>query len=80
MHECTQNLNSITNKVKEIIDKNNLKTDPKIIAITKTFDKFNIHVNQIGRTGGEKIRINNVIDLLVADAKQNWETGLRNKL
>jgi len=38
MHECIQNLNSITNKVKEIIDKNNLKTDPKIIAITKTFE------------------------------------------
>ena len=42
--------------------------------------KYNIPVNQIGRTGGEKIRINNVIDLLVADAKHNWETGLRNKL
>jgi len=42
MHECTQNLNSITNKVKEIIDKNNLKTDPKIIAITKTFDASKI--------------------------------------
>ena len=54
--------------------------DEKVPAITKTFDKYNIPVNQIGRTGGEKIQINNVIDLLVADAKQNWETGLRNKL
>ena len=43
-------------------------------------DKYNIPVNQIGRTGGEKIRINNVIDLFVADAKQNWKTGLRNKM
>ena len=54
--------------------------DEKVPAITKTFDKYNIPVNQIGRTGGEKIQINNVIDLLVADAKRNWETGLRNKL
>ncbi len=38
MHESIQNLNSITNKVKEIIDSNNLNTDPKIIAVTKTFE------------------------------------------
>ena len=38
MHESIQNLNSIANKVKEIIDSKKLKTDPKIIAITKTFE------------------------------------------
>ena len=42
MHECIQNLNLITNKVKEIIDINKLKTDPKIIVITKTFEENKI--------------------------------------
>ena len=37
MHECVQNLNLIKNKVKEIIDRKQLKTNPQIIAVTKTF-------------------------------------------
>jgi len=37
MHKSVQRLNLIKDKVKEIIDKNQLKISPKIIAITKTF-------------------------------------------
>ena len=32
-----QNLNAIENKINEIIKKKQLKTNPKIIAVTKTF-------------------------------------------
>ena len=37
MHESVQKLNLVKNKVKEIIDKKQLKTEPQIIAVTKTF-------------------------------------------
>jgi len=38
MHISVQNLNFIKNKVKEIIDRKQLKTSPKIIAVSKTFE------------------------------------------
>ena len=37
MHASEQNLRTIENKVKEIIDKKQLKTSPEIIAVTKTW-------------------------------------------
>jgi len=37
MHSSVQNLNSIIDKVKEIIDKKQQKTIPHVIAVTKTF-------------------------------------------
>ena len=37
MHTCAQKLNFVKNKVKEIIDKKQLKTVPQIIAVTKSF-------------------------------------------
>ena len=37
MHESVQKLNLVKNKVKEIIDKKQLKTIPQIIAVTKSF-------------------------------------------
>ena len=37
MHMCVQKLNLVKNKVKEILDKKQLKTIPEIIAVTKTF-------------------------------------------
>ena len=42
MHENEQRLNSIKDKINEIIRKKQLKTIPKIIAVTKTFP-----INQI---------------------------------
>ena len=43
MHISVTKLNTVKNKVKEIIYKKQLKTEPKIIAVTKTFpiDKIN---------------------------------------
>ena len=37
MHNVSQNLISVNNKVNEIIKKKQLKTQPQIIAVTKTF-------------------------------------------
>ena len=37
MHTIVENLNRVKNKVNEIINKKQLKTDPKIIVVTKTF-------------------------------------------
>ena len=37
MHNNVKRLNFVKNKVKEILDKKQLKTNPKIIAVTKTF-------------------------------------------
>ena len=37
MHSSVKRLSAIQNKVNEIIDRRQLKTDPKIIAVTKTF-------------------------------------------
>ena len=37
MHNNVKRLNFVKNKVKEILDKKQLKTNPQIIAVTKTF-------------------------------------------
>ena len=37
MHSNVKRLNFVKNKVKEILDKKQLKTNPQIIAVTKTF-------------------------------------------
>jgi len=37
MHDSLQNLNFVKNKVNEIISQKQLKTNPKIIVVTKTF-------------------------------------------
>ena len=37
MHDNVKRLNSVKNKVKEILDKKQLKTSPQIIVVTKTF-------------------------------------------
>ena len=37
MHTCVQRLNFVKNKVKEIIDRKQLKTIPQIIVVTKSF-------------------------------------------
>ena len=36
MHTCVQRLNFVKNKVKEVVDRKQLKTTPQIIAVTKT--------------------------------------------
>ena len=37
MHDSLQKLNFVKNKVNEVISQRQLKTDPKIIVVTKTF-------------------------------------------
>ena len=37
MHASLQKLNLVKNKVNEIIDRKQLKTNPQIIVVTKTF-------------------------------------------
>ena len=37
MHLVTENLHAIKNKVNKIVDQNQLKTNPKIIVVSKTF-------------------------------------------
>ena len=37
MHSSVQRLNFVKNKVKEVVDKKQLKTTPQIIAVTKSF-------------------------------------------
>ena len=37
MHKSLDNLNLVKNKVNEIISKKQLKTEPKIIVVSKTF-------------------------------------------
>jgi len=48
--------------------------------IKSVFDKYNIASYIIGKTEGIRIKINDVINILIADAKQSWENGLRDKL
>jgi len=43
MHIATEQLNIITNKVNDIIRKRQLKTNPKIIVVTKTFTMNKIY-------------------------------------
>ena len=38
MHESLQKLNIIKDKIKEIVERKQLKTNPQIIAISKKFD------------------------------------------
>ena len=42
MHECLKNLNLIENEISEIINSNQIKRVPQIIAVTKTFNINNI--------------------------------------
>ena len=39
MHITVQNLTSVSNKINEIVKENQLKTNPKIIVVTKTFSQ-----------------------------------------
>jgi len=71
MHTSVQNLNFINDKIKTIIDAKQLKTEPKIIAVTKTFpqSKF-IPLLELGHIhfGENKIQ----------EAEKKWEI-IKNK-
>ena len=48
--------------------------------IRSIFENHNLNLYVIGQTGGKRIKINKVIDILVNEAKQCWEDSLREKL
>ena len=54
------------------------KQNTKIVE--DVFSQHGLPTFIIGETGGDKIQINNEINILVAEAKLKWENGLREKL
>lgn len=52
----------------------------RVDLIKSIFKKNDIKAYVIGKTGGDRIQINDVIDVLVNKAKKYWENGLREKL
>ena len=51
-----------------------------IESIHSIFNQYKLEAYVIGITGGNKIKLNNAINITVDDAKKSWENGLRNKL
>ena len=67
MHETVQKLNSIKDKAKEVLAKTQLKTNPQIIAVTKTFPLNKIspliesgHIH-FGENKFKKLKLNGII-------------------
>ena len=49
-------------------------------SVQSVFANYGLDAIQIGSTGGDKIQLNGVVDILVSEAKEAWTNGLRNKL
>ncbi len=49
-------------------------------AVTAAFSHYGLGLLQIGSTGGDSIKINNIVDLSVDGAREAWTNGLREKL
>ena len=49
-------------------------------TIKENFSKYKLDVFEIGKTGGDLIQINNVINISVNETKEAWANGLREKL
>ena len=54
--------------------------DKNTPLIQSIFNRYSIEIFKIGVTGGKRIKINDNIDISIADAKNKWENGLRKKL
>ena len=54
--------------------------EKNISSIQSIFKRYNIEVFKIGITGGNRIILNNNVDVSIAAAKNKWENGLRKKL
>ena len=48
--------------------------------VQSVFSSYGLNVFEIGITGGVLININELVELVVKDAKEAWENGLRDKL
>ena len=71
MHHTVEKLNLIKNKVKDIINKKQLKTNPKIIVVTKTFPISNI--NALLESGHSHYGENKI-----QEAEKKWEEPKKN--
>jgi len=49
-------------------------------SVQSVFANYGLDAVQIGSTGGDKIQLNGVVDILASKAKEAWTNGLRNKL
>ncbi len=58
-----------------------LEVSPENVeSVQSVFANYGLDAVQIGSTGGDKIQLNGVVDILVSEAKEAWTNGLRNKL
>lgn len=58
-----------------------IEVDPdKIEKVKYHFSSYGLAVYEIGATRGDSIIINQVINLLISDAKKYWKEGLRDRL
>jgi phosphoribosylformylglycinamidine synthase len=49
-------------------------------SVQSVFSQYGLDAIQIGETGGDKIQLYGVVDILVSETKEAWTNGLRNKL
>ena len=48
--------------------------------VMQAFKAYDLEIFFIGETGGERIQLNNSIDIKILEARDRWEQGLRDKL
>ena len=56
------------------VDSNKLET------VFKTFSKYSVELFTIGKTGGDSLMINDLLNVTLQKAKDAWENGLNSKL
>ena len=52
----------------------------KTRKVIQVFEAYGLKTFLIGETGGERIQLNNTIDIKILEARDRWEQGLRDKL
>ena len=52
----------------------------KLESVIDIFSKYNVNLFNIGKTGGDNIIVNNILNVDVSEAKKSWENGLSSKL
>lgn len=52
----------------------------KLESVIDIFSKYNLNLFNIGKTGGDNIIVNNILNVDVSEAKKSWENGLSGKL
>ena len=52
----------------------------KLESVIDIFSKYNLNLFNIGKTGGDNIIVNNILNVGINQAKESWENGLSSKL